>query len=214
MTILPRGKMIKDHLDAKKLKLPEAFLKMCSTHFSGYLSFEAQSSSGVMCYADGKVIAAQWCSGELILSGRYAVDMLFRTVQQDHCTMGFFRLETSFMPILRQICNGEVVVRGQLMDLVDISRLLARVEDESFNGALRLYAESSVLIFYNDGVANGFFRDGDVQMVTDVDVDTSVVKEQGCRVDIINYADGIDSGESLGINLEKMWLQVWRELNP
>ena len=60
MYLLPRGKIIKERLDTARLKMPDALLKMCSNHFSGYLTFENDKTgaSAVLCYAHGKIVAA------------------------------------------------------------------------------------------------------------------------------------------------------------
>lgn len=215
MRLLPHGKMIKNHLDPKKLKLPDAFLKMCATGFSGYLAFDAADSNGVLCYNYGKVVAALWQSGSQRMRGSAAIDMLFRMVQHGSSTLGFYRVDGEFMPMIQRVCQGSVEVRGQMMCLLDVGRLLSWVENDSFDGVLHLYTvDSAVLIFYLEGKVQGFFRDGDVTMVTDVDVAESIVLDRSCLVDIIHFSPtGETDYSTAGINLEKSWLSVWRDLN-
>ena len=220
MHILPRGKIIKEQLDTSRLKMPDALLKMCSNHFSGYLSFETEGSSAVICYMQGQIVAVLWQQadgrgcGER-LCGESALEMLFRVVQRDNCLMGVYRMEDDFVPYAQHFCHASVELQGQLVDLVEVERLVARVQREDFNGCLRLYsADHVVLIFYAEGKAQGFYRDGEMGLVTDVDVATSIVLDKLCLVDILR-TDLVAEQSYLrgGINLEKTWLKVWRELN-
>lgn len=220
MYLLPRGKTIKEQLDTSRLKMPNALLKMCANHFSGYLLFENDGSSGVICYAQGKIVAVLWQQvddggcGER-LCGELALEMLFRDVQRDKCLMGVYRLEDDFVPYVQHFCHASVDLQDQDFDLLDIERLLARVQQEDFNGCLRLHSSDSVvLIFYCAGKAHGFFCDGEMSLVTDVDVATSIVHDKHCLVDILRTDSVVEQGYLMaGINLEKTWLKIWRELN-
>ncbi|MDY0190499.1 MAG: hypothetical protein RBR22_07165 [Desulfuromonas sp.] len=216
MYLLPRGKTIKESLDTARLKMPDALLKMCANHFSGYLSFETAKSNGVLCYAHGKIVAALWQRIELRLCGERALEMMFSVVQSETCTMGVYRLEDDFLPYVQQFCNAKVTWNRLLLDVLDIERLMARLHREKFTGCLRLYgAERVELIFYNEGRPLGFFCDGGIGLTTDVDVANSIAREENCLLDILtNDPDGCSKCKLAGINLEKVWLQVWRELNP
>ncbi len=215
MRLLPYGKMIKNHLDPKKLKLPDAFLKMCATGFSGYLAFDAADSNGVLCYNSGKVVAALWQNGSQRIRGSAAIDMLFRMVQHGSSTLGFYRVDGEFMPMIQRVCQSSVEVRDQMMCLLDVGRLLSWVEQDDFDGALYLHTgASAVLIFYIAGKAQGFFRDGDANLVTAVDVGESIALDRSCMVDILRFSpDAAVDYSTADINLEKSWLRVWRNLN-
>jgi hypothetical protein len=215
MYLLPRGKIIKERLDTARLKMPDALMKMCANHFSGYLSFEAATSNGVLCYAHGKIVAALWQQAEQRLSGERALDMMFRVVQSETCSMGIYRLEDDFLPYVQQFCNAKITCDSLLLDVLDVERLMARLQREKFTGCLRLHgAERVELLFYNEGRPLGFFLDGGIGLTTDVDVADSIAREENCLLDILtNDTDGSSKCKLAGINLEKVWLQVWRELN-
>ncbi|MEA3464426.1 MAG: hypothetical protein U9R29_00165 [Thermodesulfobacteriota bacterium] len=220
MHLLPRGKIIKEHLDTSRLKMPAALLKMCSNHFSGYLSFETEDSSGVVCYTQGKIVAVLWQQNDgrgcgKRLCGELALEMLFRIVQRNKCFMGIYRMADDFVPYAQHFCHASVELQGQLVDLVAVERLIARVQREDFSGCLRLYsADRVVLIFYTEGKAQGFYLDGKMGLVTNVDVKKSIVHDKHCLVDIL-HTDPVAEQNYLraGINLEKTWLKIWRELN-
>lgn len=221
MRLLPRGKIVKEHLDTSKLKMPAALQKMCANHFSGYLSFEVAQGNGIIVYVQGQIIAALWmryvdedrCER---LRGELALQMIFREVQGGNCSMGVYRLEVDFIPYVRQFCQAKVEARDQLVELLDIHRLMARLKKDQFSGCLRLHSGDRVeLIFYSEGVAHGFFCDGSMGLSTEIDITTSIVLDDHCMVDILRANP---SGEQdcllRGVNLEKVWLQVWRDLNP
>lgn len=221
MRLLPRGKTIKEQLDTSKLKMPDALQKMCSNHFSGYLSFDVAQGNGVIGYASGQIVAALWNGyvseeqGER-LCGQLALQMIFREVQCNTCLMGVYRLEDDFVPYVRQYCQATVAARDQLVDLLDIQRLMDRLKTQRFSGCLRLHSRDRVvLIFYSEGAALGFFCDGSMGLSTEIDVATSIVRDENCKVDILQANPaGEQDCRIRGVNLEKVWLQVWRDLNP
>lgn len=216
MYLLPRGKTIKESLDTAKLKMPDALLKMCANHFSGYLSFESADAAGVLVYAHGKIVAALHQSEDQRICGENALEMIFRTIQSQHCLMGVYRLEDDFVAYVQQFCHSKVAAANQMVDLLDMERLGRRVQEDNFSGSLRLHSDKRVvLIFYSEGKALGFFRDGDTGLSTDVDVNSSIVKDENCLLDILpDDSNGCTKCKLVGANLEKVWLQVWRELNP
>lgn len=215
MHLLPRGKIVKELLRPSRLKMPDALMKMCANRFSGYLSFEAEQSGGVLCYAEGKITAAMWQTCGVRLCGEAALEMLFHLLQLDECLMSIYRLDTEFVPYLQRYCQGRVECQGQQMALLDIERLLAYLQQPDFSGCLRLTGnERIVMIFYTNGKAQGFFCDGDTRLATTVDLSGSVTADPHCQLDIVRTQPGDEQAHFVGaVNLEKNWLKVWRELN-
>jgi hypothetical protein len=215
MFLLPRGKIIKEQLDSAKMKMPDALLKMCTSHFSGYLAFDNENSNAILCYANGKILAALWQDEDERLCGGLALEMIFRVLQSAKCLMGVYRLEEDFIPYLQQFCCAQIDCANQVVDLLDISRLTKQVQQENFSGCLRLHTNKRVvLIFYLSGKAQGFFCDGATGLTDNVDISTSIVKDDDCLLDVL----AVDSGactkcKLVGVNIEKVWLQIWRELN-
>ncbi|OQY24767.1 MAG: hypothetical protein B6I37_02775 [Desulfobacteraceae bacterium 4572_35.2] len=221
MRLLPRGKTIKEQLDTSKLKMPDALQKMCANYFSGYLSFEVAQGDGIIGYVKGQIVAALWQRyvGEERrerLCGELALQMIFREIQSDKCLMGVYRLRDDFIPYVRQFCQAKVEARDQLVELLDIHRLMARLKQKQFSGCLRLHSGDRVeLIFYSEGVALGFFCDGSLGLSADIDAATSIVLDERCLVDIVRANPaGEQDCRIRGVNLEKVWLRVWRDLNP
>lgn len=221
MYLLPRGKTVKEHLDTSKLKMPDALQKMCSNHFSGYLSFDGAQGNGIIGFTQGQIVAALWkrynsSKPQDRQCGELALQMIFNEVQNDECLMGVYRLEDDFVPYVRQLCQATVEARNQLVDLIDVQRLIDRLKKERFSGCLRLHnGDRAELIFYSEGRALGFFKDGCLGLTSDVNIADSIVLDGQCKLDILKENPaGEQDCRIRGVNLEKVWLQVWRELNP
>ncbi len=216
MYLLPRGKVIKEQLDTARLKMPAALLKMCTNHFSGYLAFENDTSHGVLCYAKGKIIAALWQDAAERLCGKNALQKLFQELQRDGRLMSVYRLNDDLLPYVQQYCHANVECAAQVVELLDFNRLTDKLHREQFNGSLRLYSDKrTVIIFYSVGKAQGFFCDGDDSLRSDIDISKSIVMDGNCLLDINRNNFNTDKHNSLtGVNLERVWLDIWRELNP
>lgn len=221
MYLLPRGKTVKEHLDTSKLKMPDAVQKMCSNHFSGYLSFDGAQGNGLIAFAKGQIVAALWkrynsAKPQDRQCGELALQMIFSEVQRDECLMGVYRLEEDFIPYVRQFCQAFVEARNQLVDLLDVRRMMASLKKDKFSGCLRLHNGDRVeLIFYSDGGALGFFCEGSLGLTDEVSITDSIVLDGKCKLDILRENPAGDQDCRIrGVNLEKVWLQVWRELNP
>lgn len=221
MYLLPRGKTVKEHLDTSKLKMPDALQKMCSNHFSGYLSFDGAQGNGIIVFAKGQIVAALWkryhsAKPQDRQCGELALQMILSEVQCDECLMGVYRLEDDFVPYVRQFCQSIVEARDQLVDLLDIQRMLDRLKEEKFSGCLRLHNSDRIeMIFYSEGVALGFFCDGSLGLTDEVNITDSIALDGKCKLDLLrDNPTGDQDCRIRGVNLEKIWLQVWRELNP
>jgi hypothetical protein len=82
--------------------------------------------------------------------------------------------------------HGEVMHRGQDLQLIDIRSLLTRMRDEQRSGCLRIYSNEHIaLIFYRDGKPLGFFHDGSTDIETTADTSLSVAREPGAKVDVL-----------------------------
>ncbi|MCD6526083.1 MAG: hypothetical protein J7K75_03715 [Desulfuromonas sp.] len=216
MFVLPRGKTVKENLDPSRLKMPDALLKLCSNSFSGYLSFDGEISHGIICYEEGKISAALWMTGSDHLAGEQAVEQIFRMIQGEPCQLAIYRLDQRLAALIRKTCEGKVEFEHQAMTLVDVDRLLSYLEATGFSGCLRLHVESKVaMIFYRRGEALGFFHDGAVELSLNAPIKQSLAAVEHCQLDVIRFVAQPRPEHSVaGLNLEKSWLKVWRELNP
>lgn len=216
MFVLPRGKTVKEQLDPARLKMPDALLKMCANEFSGYLAIDGPESHGVICYEAGRITSALWLKQTAHLTAGAAIEQMFRMIQSQSCTLGIYRLEQPLAALVRMTCEGQLEFEQQAMTLVDVDRLLDRLEQSRFSGALRLQAAEQVaMIFYRSGEPLGFFHDAHSELQLEVPLSQSLAALEHCRLDVIRFSAANDSEpRGIAINLEQAWLKIWRELNP
>lgn len=211
--ILPRGKSIKQLSDTARVKMVNFLQELVKKKFSGYLAFDCGTAESVLCYTQGRPVAALWQQDGNVCRAHDAVQQLFRTLQQTSCQLQIFRLSPELVAELPAVCHGEPVVSAQLVDVLDIERLLERLGRDSFTGSLRLRApEQSSLIFYREGHATGFFEDGSEMLLFRLNVQDSPALDADCLLDVIRAP--AENVELPILNLEKEWLSIWRELNP
>jgi hypothetical protein len=215
MLVLPRGRVVKEGLDPARLKMPDALIKMCTNGFSGYLSFTGSDDRAVLCYEAGKIVAGLWGVEERQLTGEQALEQIFRMIQGDGCQLDIYRVDARLASLVHKACEGEVIFPRQAMTLLDVDRLMAYIDREQFCGALRIYAASQVtMIFYHQGEELGFFHDGQAELSFQADLNHSVAALEGCQLDVIRFVENSQINLRLtGLNLEKTWLKIWRELN-
>ncbi len=216
MLVLPRGRVVKEGLDPKRLKMPDALIKMCSNGFSGYLSLAGEDDAAVLCYEAGKIVAGLWGIGERRLTGVAALEQMFRMIQDDTpCRLDIYRLDARLAALVHKACEGAPVFEAQAMTLLDVDRLMDYIDREKFSGALRLTVDSqAAMIFYHEGEELGFFHDTHSELSYQADVTHSLAALEGCQLDVIRFVEHSQVNQLLaGLNLEKTWLHIWRELN-
>ncbi|EAT14971.1 hypothetical protein HTZ97_15615 [Desulfuromonas acetoxidans] len=217
MLVLPRGRVVKEGLDPKRLKMPDALIKMCSNGFSGYLSLAGEDDAAVLCYEAGKIVAGLWGIGQRRLTGVAALEQMFRMIQGDDwaCRLDIYRLDARLAALVHKACEGEPVFEAQAMTLLDVDRLMDYIDQHKFSGVLRLTVESqATMIFYHEGAELGFFHDTQSELSYQADIKHSIAALEGCQLDVIRFVEQSQVNQLLaGLNLEKTWLQIWRELN-
>ena len=216
MLVLPRGRVVKEGLDPKRLKMPDALIKMCSNGFSGYLSLTGEDDAAVLCYEAGKIVAGLWGIGRRRLTGVAALEQMFRMIQGEAaCTLDIYRLDARLATLVHKACEGDPVFEAQAMTLLDVDRLMDYIDRDKFSGALRLTADSqAAMIFYHEGQELGFFHDTHSELSFQANIKQSVAALEGCQLDVIRFDEYSQANQRLaGLNLEKTWLQIWRELN-
>jgi len=214
--VLPRGIPVKQFDDSKRVKIPQLFERFRTNRFSGYLHFDLAPQVGIVCFQDGHIIAVLFESDTERFLGYEALLELFRALQLSSGAIRVYRLESEFVPYLARICQGRVEYEAQLVRFLDTERLLAYLEQERFNGCIRIYTGTeATLIFYTAGRAEGFFVDGAAGLRDDFDIEYSLARDPECRYDLIRTPEP-ERNQVMplrGINFEKDWLIVWRELN-
>lgn len=192
MILLPRGNPVKENINPGKVNLADALGKMRQGKFTGYLRFDFPDSTGVFIYQEGRLISA-------LLEGEreklIAYDAISRTFQEalvGNGTLNIYRLSRELAYSIHALLHGEVLHKGQDLQLIDIKSLLVRMREEKRSGCLRIYSKAHIaLIFYKDGNPLGFFHDGSTDIETTADSSMSVAKEPGAKVDVlVTQGDG------------------------
>lgn len=214
--ILPRGIALKKFDASKRVKIPQLLERFRSNRFSGYIHFDLDPQVGIVCFQDGHIIAVLFKNASERFLGYEGLLELFRALQLTSGEIGVYRLESEFVPYVARICRGRVELEAQLVRFLDTSRLLTYLQQDAFNGCIRIYTSNeATLVFYTGGHAEGFFVDGTAGLQDNPDISHSLARDPECRYDLIRTPEpGQNSVVPLGeINFEKDWLIVWRELN-
>lgn len=214
--ILPRGIVVKQFDASKRVKVPQLLERFYTNQFSGYIHFDLAPLVGIICFQDGHIIGVLFKNSAERLLDYEALLELFRALQQHNGAIRIYRLESEFVPHVARICRGDVELEAQLVRYLDTTRLLAYLEREHFNGAIRIYTSNeATLIFYTHGRVEGFFVDGTSRLQDELDIERSLAHDPECRYDLIRTPEPAQSAVMPlhGIDFEKDWLIVWRELN-
>lgn len=187
MILLPRGNPVKEKIDPSKINLPQAFSKLRSGKFTGYLRFEFEVGTGIVIFEKGLMISALLEGTELRLVANNALAQLFEEALKGGATLDVYRLSPELAMSIHGLLHGDVLYRGQELKLLDIKSLLAKLKEDRLNGCLRIYTDDRIaLIFYRDGSPLGFFHDGATQIETTADTSMSVARLPGAKVDVLS----------------------------
>ncbi len=186
MILLPRGNPVKENVNPGKVDLPEALDKLHRGRFTGYLRFEFDDGTGILIFQTGRLISALFESSSHRLIAYDAIAEIFQQALESRGQLGIYRLSPEVAFSIHALLHGEVLHRGQFLQLVDIRSLLGQMRDEQRSGCLRIYSREHVaLIFYRDGQPLGFFHDGSSEIETDVEASLSVAREPEAKVDVL-----------------------------
>jgi len=186
MILLPRGTPVKENVNPGKVNLPDALDKLRQGKFTGYLRFDFLDGTGIFIFQAGRLISALF---ETSRENLIAYDAIARTFQESlrgDGRLDIYRLSPELAFSIHALLHGEVLHRGQDLQLIDIRSLLTRMRDEQRSGCLRIYSQNHIaLIFYRDGKPLGFFHDGSTDIETTADTSMSVAREPGAKVDVL-----------------------------
>lgn len=193
MILLPRGNPVKENINPGKVNLADAFAKMRQGKFTGYLRFDFPNGTGVFIYQEGRLISSLFENNRETMIAYDAIDRTFREALQGDGQLNIYRLSTDLARSIHTLLHGEMLHKGQDLQLIDIKSLLVRMREEKRSGCLRIYStEHIALIFYRDGNPLGFFHDGSTDIETTADSSMSVAKEPGAKVDVLVTRGGDD----------------------
>jgi hypothetical protein len=186
MILLPRGNPVKENINPGKVNLADAFGKMRQGKFTGYLRFDFPTATAVFIYQEGRLISALFQGDHEDLIAYDAIDRTFREAMVGNGKLNIYRLSTELAYSIHTLLHGEVLHKGQDLQLIDIKSLLLHMREEQRTGCLRIYSKEHIaLIFYRDGKPLGFFHDGSTDIETTADSSMSVAKEPGAKVDVL-----------------------------
>lgn len=186
MILLPRGNPVKENINPGKVNLPDALDKLRQGKFTGYLRFEFVDGTGIFIFQTGRLISALFETGRDNLIAYDAIARTFHEALKGDGRLDIFRLSPELAFSIHALLHGEVMHRGQDLQLIDIRSLLTRMRDEQRSGCLRIYSRDHIaLIFYRDGKPLGFFHDGSTDIETTADTSLSVAREPDAKVDVL-----------------------------
>lgn len=186
MILLPRGNPVKENINPGKVNLADALDKLRQGKFTGYLRFDFSDGTGIMIYQEGRLISALYETERENLIAYDAIAVTFRQALAGSGILNIYRLSTELAYSIHTLLHGEMLHRGQDLQLIDIKSLLVRMREEQRSGCLRIYSRDHIaLIFYRNGKPLGFFHDGSTDIETTADSSMSVAREPGAKVDVL-----------------------------
>ncbi len=209
MILLPRGNPVKESLNPARIDLPGAFKKLQAGRFTGYLRFETGSGTGILIYEKGKLVSALFEGHGERSVAEDAIGRIFDESQQGDARLDIYKLAPEVALSIHALLHGELLYQGQDLKLIDIKALLARIKENRMNGCLRIYAGDRIaLIFYDQGHALGFFRDGSTGIETTADTSMSIAKLPGAKIDVLttkNLEELMLTDLQQSVDLTSLW---------
>jgi hypothetical protein len=186
MILLPRGNPVKENINPGKVNLADALEKMRQGKFTGYMRFDFPEGTGVFIYQEGRLISSLYESERENLIAYDGIARTFHESLNGSGKLNIYRLSTELAYSIHTLLHGEMLHKGQDLQLIDIKSLLIRMREEKRSGCLRIYSKEHIaLIFYRDGNPLGFFHDGSTDIEKTADSSMSVAKEPGAKVDVL-----------------------------
>lgn len=195
MIFLPRGIPVRPKVNPARINLPEAMEKLRVGTFSGYLRFDAPEGAGVIIFEKGKLISALFVNPDETerLIAYDAISRIFEISIIGNAILNIYRMSADLVTGLHALLHGRYLYKEQDLKLVNVRSLLDRIKAEEITGCLRVYAgERTVLIFYDQGYALGFFHDGAGDFDTTADLSDSVAALPGAKIDLLEIRSAAD----------------------
>ncbi|RII29396.1 MAG: GTPase-activating protein [Geobacter sp.] len=211
MFLLPRGNPLFENLAASKLKLPEVMSKLSTGSFTGYASFNFQSTTVILVFESGKLVSALLEEGNgNRQTGFEAMSALVQLmIASGSGTLNVYKLSKDLTMCIHALLQGEILYKAQELKLIDIKMLLEKIRTDHMNGCLRIYTQDrSAMIFYKDGNPLGFFHDGSHDIETSSTESQKIAGLPGAKIDLYS-TQGVE--ELMGmdllevVNLQKIW---------
>jgi len=193
MLHLPRGKSVRKGVNPARINLPEAMGKLRTGDFSGYLRFDAENGTGIILFEKGQLVSAMFVNND-DTERKIAYDAIAKIFEVSilgQATLDIYSLSAGLIRPLHALLLGRYLNRGLLLEQIDVRSQLQRVMEEKLTACLRVYAgDQTTLIFYDKGVALGFFHDGQTEITREADTLSSVARLPGAKLDVLEVRSG------------------------
>jgi hypothetical protein len=211
MSVLPRGKTVKENVNPIGMDWLDVLEKLHDGHFSGYLQCVSEAGTGRIVFVRGKVVLVCFEGAGAKLFGAEALARFFAESLTGRSRLGIFRLAPELAIQVFGLLTGEVIYAGQHRELLDIPHLLALLKQQHFDGGLHIEADDqTAVIFYHAGLPLGFFLDGSPELTEEADPTASVAWQPGARINVIRSRRE-DSGELPDLMAEIDLMMLWQQ---
>ncbi len=186
MVRLPTGKPIFERVSARGLHPPTAINMLRSTAVTGYARFSFDSADAIFLFRSGKLLESLLEEGAEQRTGLEAINATFERLTAEDGVLNAFQLSKDLTVAVLALLHGQILFSGQTLGIVDVRGLLSKVKDQHFTGCLRIYtADRTALIFYHQGVAQGFFHDGTGELETNPDASQNIARLPDAKLDAV-----------------------------
>lgn len=188
--MLPRGKPIKEKVNAAGVDLPRVFERLQIRRFCGYLRFDVEKGVGVAVFERGRLIGVFFEDARTRFRGLDALARIFAQILRAEAEFSIYRLSSPLSRKVQALLNGRALARRKDVARIDFEAILKRLKSSRLTGCLRIFTdEQVVLIFYREGEAQGFFHDGEQDLSLTADPSRSVARLPGAKVDLLAFEE-------------------------
>lgn len=209
MLSLPKGTPVVTGMPAARETVPQFLARLATSSFTGYARYVFSSSQAVLLFTGGKLVSPVMAAQDTRHVGLEALTQLCQRVAGEDGSVDVYRLSADLTMALHGLLEGDVLLRGQEIRLMDVRALTAKLKAQRFNGCVRVATPTrTTLVFYKDGVGFGFFHDGSETMVDTATESQKIANLPGAKMDVL--ASKLP-GELLAydllevVNLDRVW---------
>lgn len=196
MIFLPKGNPVREKVNPGKINIPDAFVKLQQSDFSGYLRFNDPLGAGWVIFRNGRLADAFFESDGLPgLRAADALKRIFNQAVRGTSSLDIYKISAELAGAVHALLKGRSVFSAHELARVDVKKLLLKIKNEGLSCCLRGRAgDRVVLIFYRQGEALGFFHEGSAQMDTTAVNTRSVARYQGATLEVFSCVFDEPSG--------------------
>jgi hypothetical protein len=212
MPVLPKGKPLHEYIAAATANVPEMLARLKAGGFTGYSGFVFPGAEGVLLFEGGRMIAASFRKGAVVMSGQEAIEAIFGSIFSVGGTIGIYRISRELAISLYAYLGGQTVWRDKEIRFLDMRSLLSGMKARNFTGCLRVsIGERTSLIFYRHGLPLGFFHDGSELIETGVAEAQAIHGMRDARLDIVSMkavAESLIKDLMQTVDIDRVWKET------